>query len=117
MEEKELRLRTPVEELDLLMSLATEQSTDQEQQELMSVDLLAPIATGHHGDGQEQSVAAGVTNDLLAPIATSHHGDGQEHEVAMLSSNVDLPLASGQQLDKGEEKSPALSKAGDEGNT
>jgi len=99
------------------MSLATEQSTDQEQQKVTSVDLLAPIATDHHGDGQEQSVAAGMRNDLLPPLATGHHGDGQEHEVAMLSSNIDLPLASRKQLDTEEEKSPALSKDGNEGNT
>lgn len=90
-EEKELRLRTPVEELDLLMSLATEQSNEKEQQ-------------------QPPTLTTNV--DVLAPLATEHHGDGQEHDVAMVTSNVDLPLASAQHLDNDEENCPTLSKDG-----
>ena len=93
MEEKELRLRTPLEELDLLMSLATSLATEQckDEQNLptltTNVDLLTPLATKQHGDMQEQDIPMLTTNvDLLTSLATKPHCDKDEENLSMLST-------------------------------
>ena len=72
MEEKELRLRTPLEEVDLLTSLATDQHNDDEEQKratLTKLDLITPLVTD--GDKLEPNIPTPNSSPPI-PVALEH---------------------------------------------
>ena len=87
MEEKELRLRTPLEEVDLLTSLATDQRNDDEEQKRATstkLDLIMPSAT--NGDNKEPNIPTSNA-DLIIPVALGKHSEKVEQNLATLSTD------------------------------
>ena len=84
MEEKELRLRTPLEEVDLLTSLATDQRNDKEKHSMLTsdIDLTTPSAT--NGDNKEPNIPTSNA-ELIIPVALE--SEKVEQNLATLSTD------------------------------
>ena len=86
MEEKELRLRTPLEEVDLLTSLATDRRNDDENRSSLTtkLDLITPSAT--YGDKQEPNI---LTSNANPPIHVALEQNNEKEEQNLPALHTD----------------------------